>query len=74
MDSRANRDLAGTLIADIVLPPPSCERTFIRRRQGVDAAKGRGRRFGPPGEQLTESCAQLAGAWRERRITAHGAG
>ena len=52
LDTRKNRDLTGTLIADIVLQLLSyvaeTERTFIRQRQaeGIAAAKARGVRFG----------------------------
>lgn len=54
LDTRSNRDLTGTLIADIVLQLLSyvaeTERAFIKQRQreGIDAAKSRGVRFGPP--------------------------
>jgi len=52
LDTRQGRDLTGTLIADIVLQLLSyvaqTERDFIRQRQreGIDAAKARGVRFG----------------------------
>ena len=52
LDTRSNRDLTGTLIADIVLQLLSyvaqTEREFIRQRQaeGIAAAKARGVRFG----------------------------
>ena len=52
LDTRQNRDLAGTLIADIVLQLLSyvaqIEREFIRQRQaeGIAAAKARGVQFG----------------------------
>ena len=48
LDTRSNRDLTGTLIADIVLQLLSyvaeTERAFVRQRQreGIDAAKARG--------------------------------
>lgn len=54
LDTRSNRDLTGTLIADIVLQLLSyvaqTEREFIKQRQaeGIAAAKARGVRFGPP--------------------------
>ena len=54
LDTRSNRDLTGTLIADIVLQLLSyvaqTEREFIRQRQaeGIAAALARGVRFGPP--------------------------
>lgn len=52
LDTRQNRDLTGTLIADIVLQLLSyvaqTEREFIRQRQkeGIAAAKARGVKFG----------------------------
>lgn len=52
LDTRQNRDLTGTLIADIVLQLLSyvaqTEREFIRQRQaeGIAAAKERGVKFG----------------------------
>ena len=54
LDTRKSRDLAGTLIADIVLQLLSyvaeTERSFIRQRQaeGIAAAKARGQKFGRP--------------------------
>jgi DNA invertase Pin-like site-specific DNA recombinase len=52
LDTKKNRDLTGTLIADIVLQLLSyvaqTEREFIRQRQaeGIAAAKARGVQFG----------------------------
>ena len=52
LDTRSNKDITGTLIADIVLQLLSYvahkEREFIRQRQaeGIAAAKARGVRFG----------------------------
>lgn len=80
LDTRSNRDLTGTLIADIVLQLLSyvaeTERTFIRQRQaeGIAAAKARGVRFGPkPIEHGPEwdECERL---WRSRVISAREAG
>ena len=54
LDTRSNRDLTGTLIADIVLQLLSyvaeTERAFIKQRQkeGIDAARACGQRFGAP--------------------------
>ena len=54
LDTRQNRDLTGTLIADIVLQLLSyvaqTEREFIRQRQaeGIAAAKRYGKRLGRP--------------------------
>ena len=61
LDTRKNKDLTGTLIADIVLQLLSyvaqTEREFIRQRQkeGIEAAKARGVKFGrEPMEKPTE--------------------
>lgn len=54
LDTRKSKDLTGTLIADIVLQLLSyvaqTEREFIRQRQkeGIEAAKARGVKFGRP--------------------------
>ena len=54
LDTRSNRDLTGTLIADIVLQLLSyvaqTEREFIKQRQaeGIAAARARGVKFGHP--------------------------
>lgn len=79
LDTRQNRDLTGTLIADIVLQLLSyvaqTEREFIRQRQkeGIAAAKARGVRFGrelktPP----PEFCSMLT-QWQQGRISARAA-
>ena len=60
LDTRRNRDLTGTLIADIVLQLLSyvaqTEREFIHQRQaeGIAAAKARGVRFGREPKPLPE--------------------
>ena len=60
LDTRRNRDLTGTLIADIVLQLLSyvaqTEREFIHQRQaeGIAAAKARGVKFGRPRKALPE--------------------
>ena len=82
LDTRQNRDLAGTLIADIVLQLLSyvaqTEREFIRQRQaeGIAAAKARGVRFGRPPMQRPENffaCAAAMGAQRNLCKTGRGA-
>lgn len=76
LDTRSNRDLTGTLIADIVLQLLSyvaeTERTFIRQRQreGIDAALARGQRFGPPPKERPQELAYYAELWAEGKITA----
>ena len=80
LDTRSNRDLTGTLIADIVLQLLSyvaeTERAFIKQRQreGIDAAKSRGVRFGPPEKARPEGFEELVEEWRAGRISAREAG
>ena len=76
LDTRQNRDLTGTLIADIVLQLLSyvaqTEREFIRQRQaeGIAAAKARGVQFGRrPKEKPPEYPAVLE-AWRRKELSA----
>mgnify|MGYP001470572902 CR=1 FL=1 len=75
LDTRKNRDLTGTLIADIVLQLLSyvaqTEREFIRQRQaeGIAAAKARGVRFGRPPLPLPDNFHMLHQAWRGQKIT-----
>ena len=80
LDTRSNRDLTGTLIADIVLQLLSyvaeTERAFIKQRQreGIDAARARGQKFGPPEKARPEGFEELAEEWRAGRISAREAG
>lgn len=61
LDTRNKKDLLGTLISDLVLTILSyvaeTERNFIKSRQkeGIDAAKHRGARFGRPKQILPEN-------------------
>jgi DNA invertase Pin-like site-specific DNA recombinase len=79
LDTRSNRDLTGKLIADIVLQLMSyvaqTEREAIRTRQaeGIEAAKLRGVRFGPPLKQRPDDFGALAQAWSQGDITARKA-
>ncbi len=79
LDTRSNRDLTGTLIADIVLQLLSYvaeqERCFIRQRQaeGIAAAKARGQRFGPPGKEKPEDLRRYVTLWLEGSISAREA-
>ena len=65
LDTRQNRDLTGTLIADIVLQLLSyvaqTEREFIRQRQaeGIAAAKRNGKRLGRPPLPLPDGCDEI---------------
>jgi DNA invertase Pin-like site-specific DNA recombinase len=80
LDTRSNRDLTGTLIADIVLQLLSyvaqTERKFIKQRQaeGIAAAKSRGVRFGPPAREKPEGFMEVAKSWRRGEISAREAG
>lgn len=80
LDTRQNRDLTGTLIADIVLQLLSyvaqTEREFIKQRQkeGIAAAKARGVHFGrTPMERPAEYDA-LRILWLQGGISAREAG
>lgn len=75
LDTRQNRDLTGTLIADIVLQLLSyvaqTEREFIRQRQaeGIAAAKSKGVRFGRPPSPLPENFHSAYQKWRSGKMT-----
>ena len=75
LDTRRDRDLMGTLIADIVLQLLSyvaqTERENIRQRQaeGIAAAKARGVKFGRPPIPLPENFYQVHKEWRGKRLT-----
>ena len=79
LDTRQNRDLTGTLIADIVLQLLSyvaqTEREFIRQRQaeGIAAAKARGVRFGRQPMPRPESFLSLQQQWEHGEISARQA-
>lgn len=76
LDTRRNRDLTGTLIADIVLQLLSyvaqTEREFIRQRQkeGIAAAKARGVKFGREAKPIPPELPIIAEQWRNRSISA----
>ncbi len=80
LDTRADRDLTGTLVADIVLQLLSyvaqTERDFIRQRQaeGIAEAKARGVHFGRKRIPMPESFEELAEDWWFGRVTAVQAG
>lgn len=79
LDTRKNRDLTGTLIADIVLQLLSyvaqTEREFIHQRQaeGIAAAKARGVRFGRPPMPKPEKFTILQRKWMRGEISARKA-
>ena len=75
LDTRQNRDLTGTLIADIVLQLLSyvaqTERELIRQRQkeGIAAAKARGVRFGREAIPIPPAFFACVEAWSGGRLS-----
>lgn len=74
LDTRQGKDLMGTFIADLVLQILSfvaqSERDRIRERQkqGIEAARARGKRFGRPPKPLPDDFPILLKRWRNREI------
>lgn len=79
LDTRQNRDLTGTLIADIVLQLLSyvaqTEREFIRQRQaeGIAAAKAQGVQFGRKPMDRPASFVMIKEQWKQNQISARTA-
>ena len=79
LDTRQNRDLTGTLIADIVLQLLSyvaqTEREFIRHRQaeGIAAAKARGVHFGRKPMKLPKEFECVHRMWIHGELSARKA-
>lgn len=79
LDTRQNRDLTGTLIADIVLQLLSyvaqTEREFIRKRQaeGIAAAKQQGVKFGRKPMERPRELNMLKTQWEQGKISARSA-
>ena len=79
LDTRKNRDLTGTLIADIVLQLLSyvaqTEREFIHQRQaeGIAVAKAQGVRFGRPPLAQPKEFPAVNKAWLKKEISAREA-
>ncbi|MCI8542082.1 recombinase family protein [Acetatifactor aquisgranensis] len=75
LDTRRGKDLVGTFLSDIVLQVLSFvaenERKNIRERQreGIEAAKLRGVRFGRPEKPLTENFEEVCGRWLAKEIS-----
>lgn len=75
LDTRLNKDLMGTFIADLVLQILSfvahSERDNIKKRQaeGIAAAKAKGIRFGRPIKKPPENFADLVKQWERGKLT-----
>ena len=80
LDTRKSRDLAGTLIADIVLQLLSyvaqTERELIRQRkaEGIAAAKLRGVKLGRPEKARPENFEEVRRRWAQGELSARAAG
>lgn len=79
LDTKQNRDLTGTLIADIVLQLLSyvaqTEREFIRQRQaeGIAAAKARGVKFGRQAMARPSGYEAIKDQWQRSELSARAA-
>ena len=75
LDTRRDKDLMGTFIADLVLQILSfvseSERVNIRKRQeqGIAAAKARGVRFGRPEKPIPKDFTTIIKSWEKGKIT-----
>lgn len=75
LDTRRGKDLVGTFLSDIVLQLLSFvaenERGNIRQRQreGIEATKKRGVRFGRPPMPQPENFVQVCSLWAEKKIS-----
>jgi DNA invertase Pin-like site-specific DNA recombinase len=74
LDTRRDKDLMGTFIADLVLQILSfvahSERESIRKRQaeGIAAAKTRGVRFGRPSKKAPDTFGEIVSDWEQKRL------
>lgn len=79
LNTAQNRDLTGTLIADIVLQLLSyvaqTEREFIRQRQaeGIAAAKAQGIKFGRRPMERPVEYEQVKALWKKQELSARAA-
>ena len=75
LDTRNGRDLMGTFIADLVLQilcfVAQNEREAIRKRQkeGIEAAKARGVRFGRPYVAIPDNFGELLARWKNGELS-----
>lgn len=80
LDTRKEKDLIGTLVADLVLQIMSyfaqVERDFIKQRQaeGIAAAKARGVKFGRPKIPIPANFAEMKVKWQAGTISSRQAG
>lgn len=76
LDTRREKDLLGTFVADLVLQILSFtsenERNAIRerQRQGIAAAKARGIKFGRPGKKVPDDFGDLVKKWEKGALSA----
>lgn len=75
LDTRRDKDVIGTLIADLVLQIMSAfaqiERDFIKQRQaeGIAAAKARGVKFGRQPLPKPENYDEIVALWKDKKIS-----
>lgn len=75
LDTRRDKNLMGTFIADLVLQILSfvaqSERENIRKRQaeGIAAAKARGVRFGRPEKVIPDNFKELIEQWEKKQLS-----
>lgn len=79
LDTRHNKDIIGTLVAELVLQIMSAfaqiERDFIKQRQaeGIAAAKARGVKFGRPSLPRPDNYDEVRALWQSGKISARKA-
>ena len=75
LDTRLNKDLMGTFIADLVLQILSfvaqSERESIKKRQaeGIAAAKASGKHLGRPAKKQPKNFENLVKRWKQKEIS-----
>jgi DNA invertase Pin-like site-specific DNA recombinase len=74
LDTRRDKDLMGTFIADLVLQILSfvahSERESIHKRQaeGIAAARARGVRFGRPSREAPDAFGEIVSEWEQKKL------